>query len=57
MPNLRQLCTVEADLKKMASALEKRTARNGKFWQLDFTVMISFKGTTLHGKLMWTDEV
>jgi hypothetical protein len=41
----------------MASALESRTARSGKFWFLDFKVVVNFKGTTLRGRLEWQDEV
>jgi hypothetical protein len=57
MPNIRKICTIQADMKKMVSALEKETSRNGKFWELHYKVIISFKGTTLQGKLAWIDEV
>ncbi|PVF96872.1 hypothetical protein CPB86DRAFT_476873 [Serendipita vermifera] len=57
MPNVRLLCNIEADMARMASALENRIARNGRFWQLDFKVVITFQGATLQGKLVWMDEV
>jgi hypothetical protein len=57
MPTFRRLCTIEAHMSSMASALESRVARSGKFWLLDFKVEVTFKGTTLRGKLVWEDEV
>jgi hypothetical protein len=57
MRNVKRLCTIEADMDKMKSAFEEKKKDGVKFWQLHFEVVVSFRGTTLQGKLVWMDKV
>jgi hypothetical protein len=58
MPNIRMLCTIEADMKDMVSGLQTKTNRQGnRYWDLSFSVLVSFRGTKMQAKLRWKDEV
>ncbi|PVF93790.1 hypothetical protein CPB86DRAFT_789732 [Serendipita vermifera] len=56
LPELRDLCTVKASLGEMVSALETRHGPDGKYWLLEFEVVIKFGATSLRAWLEWGKE-
>jgi hypothetical protein len=58
MPNIWELCKIEADMKDMVSGLQTDISLQGnKIWTLPFSVEISFKGTKMQARLRWKNEV
>ncbi|PVF96864.1 hypothetical protein CPB86DRAFT_475981 [Serendipita vermifera] len=56
MSGIREMCTIEADLKDLVSALNTKTGiRGNKYWELAFSVRITYKGTKLQARLIWKD--
>jgi hypothetical protein len=41
----------------MFPAMETKKGPKGKYWELPFEIVVSFKGTKLLAKLSWVDEV
>jgi hypothetical protein len=58
MPNIEETCAIEADLKDLVSSLTIKNGPTGNiYWELEFSVLISFKGTKMQARLRWKNEV
>ncbi len=53
------VCEITADLSNLRSALVEKVSREhgGKYWLLDYNVVIEFGDTELHAYLEWTENV
>ncbi|PVF96862.1 hypothetical protein CPB86DRAFT_786494 [Serendipita vermifera] len=57
MPNTWELCTIEADMKDMVSAMETKLDPEGrKYWEMSFRVQVRFRGTKVQARLRWKNE-
>jgi hypothetical protein len=57
LPNMRRLCTVEADLKDLITAIEMKYGPQGKYWRLDWHLVVKFGGTKLRAWIRWNNKV
>lgn len=48
-------CVIKKDLSDMTDALVKTESASGTFWKFQFAVGISFGGTELSARVIWTD--
>jgi hypothetical protein len=54
---MRKICTVTADLPQLVPALEMKMGAHGRFWIVNFEIVIRFGGTRLRAYMKWKDEV
>ena len=58
MPNIRHVCTLEADLSGLKKFLKVRKTSAGQaFWQVDYKIKIFFGGTALKARITWYEGV
>ncbi|PVF93796.1 hypothetical protein CPB86DRAFT_87059 [Serendipita vermifera] len=53
---MRRLCTVEADLTDMISALQMNVGPNGEYWQLRFDVIVQLGATSMRSWTEWEEQ-
>jgi hypothetical protein len=54
---MKRLCTVEADLKDLISSVQIKYGPQGKYWRLDWHLVVKFGGTKLRAWIRWNDQV
>jgi hypothetical protein len=58
LTSMRPICTISADLSRLAPALEMLEGIGGcKYWRVDFKILVMFGGTKLRARLQWEEEV
>jgi hypothetical protein len=57
LPNVRLLCMVEAALQDLISAVETKHGSQGKYWRLDWKLVVKLGGTRLRACIRWNDRV
>ncbi|PVF91015.1 hypothetical protein CPB86DRAFT_746070 [Serendipita vermifera] len=55
-PEMKILCTVEADLKDLISAVVTKHGPWGRYWHLDYSIVMKFGGTKLRAVIRWNDQ-
>ncbi|KAG8822058.1 hypothetical protein FRC19_006794 [Serendipita sp. 401] len=56
MPGIRHLCTITADLSGLSSSLVPQNGPSGRYYRVDFSVLISLGGTQLSARVQWNDK-
>ncbi|CAE6466508.1 unnamed protein product [Rhizoctonia solani] len=57
LPIFRKVCTINADLRGLEGALERKVGLRGSdYWELEVAVCMRFGGTELEAYLEWTDK-
>lgn len=56
LDKMRRLCTVEADLTDMISALQMKFGPNGEYLQLRFDVIVQFGATSMRSWMEWEEQ-
>ncbi|PVF93802.1 hypothetical protein CPB86DRAFT_741905 [Serendipita vermifera] len=56
LPGMRRLCRISADLRDLVGSLKTKEGPEGRYWQLDFDVVLKFGGTQFRANLRWTDS-
>jgi hypothetical protein len=57
LPQMRKLCTVQAELKDMLAAIETKEGPRGKYWEMVFSVIVRFGGTSMRAWIEWKENV
>ncbi|PVF93794.1 hypothetical protein CPB86DRAFT_741882 [Serendipita vermifera] len=55
-PQMRMLCTIEANLKDMKSAVKMKKGPQGPYWELEFYVIIHFGATSMRAWMEWEEK-
>jgi hypothetical protein len=56
LPGMRLVATVSADLSQLCKGLKRQYGSRGRFWQVDFEIVIKFGLTSLEAYLKWEED-